>query len=135
MSTSEQSDPVGQAKSRYDSALPTGYDWRRHRRFILSGGGYKAQCSRRNWFLELLNPVPYVVVRDIAIGGIGILGAIRLKEGDELVIAIPSGEKLRGLCNPPPRMKNRELVKTSGNWRDKLRNSGACGVMRLSQAV
>ena len=97
MNTSEQSDPVGQAKSRYDPALPTGYDWRRHRRFILSGGGYKAECCRRNWFLELLNPVPYVVVRDIAIGGIGILGAIRLKEGDELVIAIPSGEMLRGL--------------------------------------
>ncbi|ANB69424.1 MULTISPECIES: hypothetical protein [Aeromonas] len=97
MGTSEQSDPLGQAKSRYDPALPTGYDWRRHRRFILSGGGYKAECSRRNWFLELLNPVPYVVVRDIAIGGIGILGAIRLKEGDELVIAIPSGEMLRGL--------------------------------------
>lgn len=54
-------------------------------------------AASRNWFLELLNPVSYVVVRDIAIGGIGILGAIRLKEGDELVIAIPSGEKLRGL--------------------------------------
>ncbi len=39
------------------------------------------------------------------------------------------------LCNPPPRMKNRELVKKSGRWRDKLRNSGACSVMRLNQAV
>ena len=38
-------------------------------------------------------------------------------------------------CNPSPRMKNRELVKTSGRWRDKLRNDGACGVMRLNQAV
>ncbi len=38
-------------------------------------------------------------------------------------------------CNPSPRMKNRELVKTSGRWRDKLRNGGACGVMRLNQAV
>lgn len=38
-------------------------------------------------------------------------------------------------CNPPPRMKNRELVKTSGRWRDKLRNGGACGVMRLNKAV
>ncbi len=38
-------------------------------------------------------------------------------------------------CNPPPRMKNRELVKTSGRWRDKLRNGGVCGVMRLNQAV
>lgn len=52
-----------------------------------------------------------------------------------IIILFVLSNLLHFSCNPSPRMKNRELVKTSGRWRDKLRNGGACGVMRLNQAV
>ncbi len=69
-----------------------------------------------------------------------LLALLKLKGIERAALILPAMFRNTGnlgipLCNPPPRMKNRELVKTSGRWRDKLRNGGGCSVMRLNQAV
>lgn len=96
MSVREQLDAKRQGKDRYDPALPTGYDWRKQRRYVLSGGGYTGLCCRPNLLLDLFNPVAYVIVRDIALGGIGVLSHKSLKIGLDYLIALPSGELIRG---------------------------------------
>ncbi len=58
-----------------------------------------------------------------------LLALLKLKGIERAALILPA------MCNLPLRMKNRELVKTSGRWRDKLRNGGACSVIRLNQAV
>ncbi|MCF5889490.1 hypothetical protein K3H46_00410 [Aeromonas veronii] len=96
MSFREQLDAMGQGKERYDPSLPTGYDWRKQRRYVLTGGGYTGQCSRTNVILDFFNPVAYVVVRDVALGGIGVLSNKPLKVGVDYMLALPSGGSMRG---------------------------------------
>ncbi len=70
-----------------------------------------------------------------------LLALLKLKGIERAALILPAMFRNTGnlgiplMCNPSPRMKNRELVKTSGRWRDKPRSGGACGVMRLNQAV
>jgi hypothetical protein len=71
MSVRDQLDEKGQGQNRYDPALPTGYEWKKQRRYVLSGGGYTRLCCRPNLLLDLFNPVaqftqwqPFILPQD-----------------------------------------------------------------------
>lgn len=77
------------------TVFPLGYDPRRKPRFSLEGGGYVALCARDDsWFDALRAPVR-VNVRDIAVGGVGLLSRTAIRPDHHLIMPTPSGYLLR----------------------------------------
>ncbi|MFQ1947850.1 PilZ domain-containing protein [Aeromonas veronii] len=77
------------SKERVDSVFPIGYDSRRHRRFTLAGGGYTVMCEYNGRLLDCIRPMLQVSVRDISIGGAGLLSKKNLAAGRHLLIPSP----------------------------------------------
>lgn len=85
------------------TVFPLGYDPRRKPRFSLDGGGYIALCARDDsWFDALRAPVR-INVRDIAVGGVGLLSRTAISSGHHLIMPTPSGYLLRivVVCQSP----------------------------------
>jgi hypothetical protein len=96
MNIRKQLESIKPENDRYTLTIPSGVEWRKQRRYNLMGGGYTALCSRTNLFMDFFNPVPYVVVRHIGLGGVGVLSHKQLKVGADYNISLPSDGSLMG---------------------------------------
>lgn len=102
MNVREQLDSIEQVKDLPPLNIASG-GGQHHRRYHLIGGGYIALCNRTNPYMDFFNPVPYVIVRHIGLGGIGILSYKKLKIGADYIIALPSEGSVIGQvvhCSP-----------------------------------
>ncbi|MFM5368027.1 hypothetical protein ACET85_20285 [Aeromonas veronii] len=96
MNFREQFDSFEQAKDHPSPHYIQRNGIAKKRRYKLIGGGYIALCNRTNLYLDLFNPVPYVVVRHIGWGEIGVLSHKKLKVGEDYIIALPSDGSVIG---------------------------------------
>ncbi|WP_139724537.1 PilZ domain-containing protein [Aeromonas dhakensis] len=77
-----------------ESVFPIGYDARRHRRFVLSGGGYTVMCEFNGQLFDYIRPMLQVIVRDISISGAGLLCKKEISAGRHLLIPSPHSSTL-----------------------------------------
>ncbi|MDX7807010.1 PilZ domain-containing protein [Aeromonas caviae] len=82
------------SKESVESVFPIGYDSRRHRRFILAGGGYTVMCEYNGHILDYIRPMVQVIVRDISVGGAGLMSKKDIPAGRHLLIPSPHSSTL-----------------------------------------